>query len=269
MKKRITAFLGVVLILLTATGCNVFRSEYPDYDVSGYIKALLDSSYLGQNEELIDITNQSEEKANENVNLTIDNGVIYFCNAFQIGDRASESQKNEIREIVKSAYALSKYSVAEKQETTSGYAVNVEIEPLSVFTDILPQAEELRLNKEALMNQAGLEIPFTEDTASEEEQDLSDEFDSDESIDDEIDSETNTSEIDEETLFSAYIDEVIKMSKAKINEPPVYDRKVTVKMDILRTDKGELKLNTVQLQEIDEKVVLFSPLAQSTVTSES
>ena len=52
MRRKATMVLAAVLLLAgLLTGCG--GSQYAEYDVSGYVKALLDSSYRGDNAALM------------------------------------------------------------------------------------------------------------------------------------------------------------------------------------------------------------------------
>ncbi|WP_099205463.1 hypothetical protein [Scatolibacter rhodanostii] len=249
MKRKMLAIFGALVLTLSMTGCHVFRSEFPDYDVSGYITALLNSSYHGDNAALIDITNQTEAKANENRQTTVENGVIYFCNAFEINP--SEAQKAKIEELVTKAYGMSKYTVRDKQENNKGYVVDVEIEPLTLFADILPEAQNLRLNADTLLEQKTSSEVSPESSLEEEDEYAEDE--------DTVDSEEEESSNEETAvvLTDVFIDKVIEMCEKEINAAPTYGSAITVSMQILRTEAGELQLDTTQLEEIDENVVLF------------
>lgn len=237
MKKRFTAVLLSVILVFAMTGCNVFRSEFPDYDVTGYVNALLGSSYHNNSEDLIEITMQSQEDADKNMQITIDNGSVYFCNAFAINP--SDEQMQQIRQLVEKAYNLSKYTVKPKTEATNGYDVIVEIEPITVFADTITEANALRSNTKLLREKAL-------DKYSTPTNDVYDE-----------DEETSDIIINSEALTEVFIDEVIIMCETKLSSNFIYGNPQTVTLKILRTDDGQLQIDTTQLEEIDICVVVF------------
>lgn len=276
MKKKVSAFLGAVLLAVSLSGCGMFGSEFSTYDVSGYIKALLESNYYGESENLMTKTGQTKAEADENLQATVENGAIYFCNAFEINP--SDAQMQQVEEIVRKAYGQAKYTVRGEQETNTGYAVDVEIEPLTVFADCLPEAASLKADTEKLaekqQNTQGLsdvngnagEDEFTDEDGDGYPDDNPDSF-TDEDGDGypDEDSEPFSENPDSRNgsgttvnVTDVYIDEVISLCQQKINSTPAYGTKTTVTLKILRTAEGELQLDTTQLEDIDQTVVLFA-----------
>ena len=45
LRKRLPALLLAVVLAVSLSGCAIPIPGFADYDVSGYVKALLDSSY--------------------------------------------------------------------------------------------------------------------------------------------------------------------------------------------------------------------------------
>ncbi len=249
MKRRLTALFGAALLLLTMSSCSIFRSEYSKYDVTGYLNALLKSSYQGDSTDYMEITGQTLTKASENQKLTVENGAVYFCNLYKINP--SDAQMAEINELVKKAYGMAKYTVDKQQETPEGYTVNIEITPLTMFADYLPEAEELRKNaKELLGGQAANKTSDEKITDEDTDLDADSEEDEDSTNDDE--SETTTV-----NLTEPFIERVIADCREKLNAAPAYGTPQTISMKIIRTEKGELQLDTTQLEQIDRLAVQF------------
>lgn len=244
MKKKLTAILLAITLVFSMTGCGVFKSKFPDYNVTGYINALLNSSYHGNSEDLIEITMQTQEDADKNMQITIDNGSVYFCNAFAINP--SDEQMQRIRQLVEKAYNLSKYTVSQKKEISDGYNVDVEYEPITVFADSVNEATALRSNTQLLREKV---LEKSENTYNYPNENTDENDDEDE--------ETSNVTVDSEAMTEVFIDEVINMCESKLNSNFIYGEKVSVTLKILRTADGQLQIDTTQLEEIDTGIVLF------------
>ena len=83
--KKGAALLLAVLLCMGVAGCDILPSEeYNDYDVSGYIQALLDSSYHDNHRAFVTITQAADDIAKANNTTTIENTAINFCNAYSL-----------------------------------------------------------------------------------------------------------------------------------------------------------------------------------------
>lgn len=131
-----------ILLALSLTGCTIPTPGFADYDVSGYIRALLDSSYHGSHEDLMEIAKITEAQAMENNTTTVENAAVHFCNTYDLSP--SESQLQELQMIMKQAFALTKYTVKEERRVDTGYYLEVEIAPITNFSDKGGEIEALR-----------------------------------------------------------------------------------------------------------------------------
>ncbi len=145
MKKKIKAWGLLVLAALLAfalSGCDIPMPGFADYDVSGYIQALLDSSYHNSHDSFIVVAQTTEEAARESHATTIENMVINFCNTY--GVNPSEEQLSQLTEIFSQLLQHAKYTVREEQKVDTGYYIEVEVTPIVNFSDCSAQLETLR-----------------------------------------------------------------------------------------------------------------------------
>ena len=144
MKKKIKAWGLLVLAALLAfalSGCDIPMPGFADYDVSGYIQALLDSSYHNSHDSFIVVAQTTEEAARESHATTIENMVINFCNTY--GVNPSEEQLSQLTEIFSQLLQHAKYTVREEQKVDTGYYIEVEVTPIVNFSDCSAQLEAL------------------------------------------------------------------------------------------------------------------------------
>lgn len=262
--KRITAvILSVLLLAGLLAGCSIPTPGFADYNVSGYIKALLDSSYLGDNDDYISFTRYSAQEAAENNQLTIENGAIHFCNTFNI--LPSDEQLAELEEIMGAAFKLTSYNVKEKQENATGYFVEVEIKPLTVFKELTSEIDTLRVKAQAgELGGKPVSSSSSEESSNYNEYDDSYGWGDDTESSDGYDTESSApSEEDEEDAGELFVDEVIKLCRNALGNP-TYGDAIIITLDILKDDEGNLSLDTTQIETIDETVITFERKTSTT-----
>lgn len=88
-RKKLLAAALSALLAGSLSACNVPTPGFSDYDVSSYVQALLDSSYLQENDDFMAITASTEERAKQNNVEAVENAAVLFCNAYGISDRKS------------------------------------------------------------------------------------------------------------------------------------------------------------------------------------
>lgn len=129
--KKIISLILIAAMALSLTGC---QPPVQDYDVSGYLRAVLDCCYLGETEEYIAFTGATQEQAEEVHNTTVANAAVRFCQKYKMN--ADEEQMDKIEEIMAEALAHSQYTVFKKVETDYGYDVKVEYEVQTTLREI-------------------------------------------------------------------------------------------------------------------------------------
>lgn len=264
MKKKVAGLLSALLLIVTLSGCGAFSPSFLDYDVSGYVTSLLGSSYLQNHTGYMEFTKRSEEVALQNNTTTVQNGAVYFCNAY--GIYPSDEQMTQIEEIMRQAYLLSKFTVKEKVKTDTGFTVDVVIEPLTIFQNCTAEFETVRkgIKNGALKVGSGagsVATPKAESSEAGEERsdENSDEGDGEGSKAPES-SAAAVNTLDQNTLF---VNEVIRICQEKVNAAPTYGSAVTITMNILQSEEGDLSLDLKQLEEIDRTVLLLPNVVSS------
>ncbi len=279
MRKRmrwITVVAAAAMSLLL-TGCSLPMMGFADYDVSGYFQALLDSSYKGQNTEYVDIAATTEEKAMQNNTATVQNAAVNFCNTY--GITPSDEQLTQLEEVMRQALLQADYTVKDEQKVDTGYYLEVEIIPIVNFSGLESEIDKLRDEAQDEASQAQKE--------AEEEEENSDSYDDidgyddygyddgygseddygyeDSSYDDyddtSSDEESSQEESDQDTQpISAndlFVNKVVEYCQELVTTIRYADTPVTISLDIVQTEKGELQLDTNQLDTIDRTVLQF------------
>ncbi len=279
MRKRmrwITVVAAAAMSLLL-TGCSLPMMGFADYDVSGYFQALLDSSYKGQNTEYVDIAATTEEKAMQNNTATVQNAAVNFCNTY--GITPSDEQLTQLEEVMRQALLQADYTVKDEQKVDTGYYLEVEIIPIVNFSGLESEIDKLRDEAQDEASQAQKE--------AEEEEENSDSYDDSDGYDDygyddgygseddygyedssyddyddtSSDEESSQEESDQDTQpISAndlFVNKVVEYCQELVTTIRYADTPVTISLDIVQTEKGELQLDTNQLDTIDRTVLQF------------
>lgn len=257
VKKGVSMVMAALVLFLCLAGCGLTKPQLIDYDISGYIKAMLDSSYRGSHEAYMDFAKYTNEQAEQNRQVTVENGAVHFCNSF--GIYPTDEQMLEIEAFISEAYKLSKYTVQKEVKTETGYSVEIEIQPLTLFSSLKGEFEALRQSaQDGNLSMPGT-TPQPESTtapeSSEGEEDWTQDWEEDSS------SEVSptpppTPQVDVNTVFVAHVIERCK--KAVSQTSPSYAPAQTISMVILLDDEGVLSMDIMQVQEIDETVIAFS-----------
>jgi len=129
--KKILALLLTVVMAISLAGC---KPPTQDYDVSGYIRAVLDCCYQGDTEGYLAFTDATETQAQDVRNATVSNAAVRFCQKYSMN--ADEEQMAEIEDIMAKAFACSDYTVYKKTEAKYGYDVKVEYKVQTTLQDI-------------------------------------------------------------------------------------------------------------------------------------
>ena len=228
--KRCAALLLCAVLLLAAGGCSLFPTPgFAEYDVSGYVKALLDSSYHGSHDAIKEIAGVDDAGAQANTDTTVENAAIYFCNNYGISP--SERQLEELKAIMRQAFALTKYTVKEERKVDSGYYLEVEVAAITNFEGRTADIEQLKIEAQ------DESIGSTGSTTSEDGGEGA--------------AQTGT---DANTLF---VDKVLEFCKSELANISYDPDTRSLPLDVIQTEDGELQLDMNQLDAIDRAVIRF------------
>lgn len=129
------------VLISSFTGCT---QRTVDFDVSGYIEALLNSTYKSENELYVGFTQTTTAEAATNNATTVSNAVVRFFSKY--GMNPSENQSTALAGVFVNAYKLSQYTVMDKVKTETGYTVDVNYTPLKNISAISSQIEQIKTN---------------------------------------------------------------------------------------------------------------------------
>lgn len=221
--KQIVAAALCAVLLAALWGCEIPQPGFADFDVSGYIQALLDSSYLDVHGPFMNISGANQEDAEANHAATAENAAVRFCNHYQVAP--DDAQMDQLEEIMGRAYTQARYTVLDEVRTGSGYDVTVQITSILNFAGCGKDIEQMRENAQAEASRQFTSSAGTEKTAS----DLN--------------------------VNSIFADKVIAFCDLQMNNVQYSPEQRTVTLKILQTDNGELQLDINQIDTIDQTVL--------------
>lgn len=282
---RRSKLLPLILALglsICLSGCEIPTLGFADYNVSGYIKGLLDSSYLDNHTQYMSFTGQNQETAQKNHTSTVDNAVTIFCELYAVSP--TEAQRTQFQEIFHQAYLAGNYTVKTEEKVNTGYYLEVDITPITNFT-------ALGSKMKALRSEAEQELAASSSSSSAKEPEY-DEYGNLIEYDEngnpiaydeygnliEYDENGNPLEYDEygnllepdtssatpkpgnsilssQALEELYAKMVLEYCQSEVSNLNYSTSPVTISLNIIQTEKGELQLDLTQIQAIDKTVV--------------
>ena len=157
MRRKATMVLAAVLLLAGMLGgCG---SGYAEYDVSGYVKALLDSSYRGDNAALMSMAGLTQGEAEAYNTTTVENATVTFCNTYSLAP--SDQQLDELKAVMRQVFAQGQYTVTNHRQVEGGYYLEVEVTPIVNFVG--READLEALKEQAVAEAAGDPLSDTND----------------------------------------------------------------------------------------------------------
>lgn len=244
LKKWITV-LTALLVTCSLSACTIPVPGFADYDVSAYIQALLDSSYHGSNEALMEVAGLSESEAERNNADTVENAAAQFCNTY--GITPSRNQLQELEAVMKQAFALTKYTVKDERKIDEGYYLEVEFASITNFEDREADIAALRAEAEAELSGAAskpLESSSPEESSDGEETEPTP-------------SPQPAEPPSESQINSLFVDKVVEFCIREVANISYDPETRSLPLDIRQTEDGELQLDMNQIEAIDQAVVRF------------
>ena len=255
MRKRITAFVLAVCVAFCLGGCDIPLPGFADYDVSGYIEALLESSYHNSHEKFMSVTGATAQSAAEYHTTTVENAVVSFCNTY--GLHPSDEQMAQLREIFSQVLQQAPFTVREEQKVDTGYYIEVEVTPITNFSDCSAQLQ-------ALQNQAQQEADAANAPALQDDgEDSGNEDDGwgDDSWGGEEESApiatpepTPVPQVDARELYFTKVVDFCRQQAGALS----FGVARTMTLNIRQTDAGELQLDLNQIDTLDSTVLPFT-----------
>ena len=247
-----TSLAAAAAMSLLLTGCSLPMTGFADYDVSGYFQALLDSSYLGNNTEYVELAGTTEEKAEQNNTTTVQNAAVNFCNTYGISP--TDDQLTQLEDVMRQALLQANYTVKDEQKVEQGYYLEVEITPIVNFSGLESEIDSLREEAQDEATQANSE-PSSQDENSDGYDDNGYGYEDEESSE-----ESSSQDQEDHQTVNAnelFVDKVLEYCKEQLSDIRFGDETVTISLDIRQTSEGELQLDTNQLDTIDRTVLQF------------
>lgn len=266
VRKKWTAGVLAVVLAVVCAGCALPDAGFGDYDVSGYIEALLDSSYHNAHDRFIAVTGVSEEIAQQNRTTTVENAAVNFCNAYNLSP--NEDQLARLKDIMGRTFDQAKYTVKEEQKIETGYYIEVEITPIANFAGLAGTFSDLRT--QAMDEASAANASQSSQGVLGEGQDGFEPGDGDEDEDwDEEEAEPTPTpaptpaptpgvKVDP---YQLYMEKVLEYCQAQLGAVRYQDQNVTIALDIRQTPTGELQIDLNQVDALDKTVLMFGETA--------
>ncbi len=261
MKKILCCLTAIIMTLSLAACDSIPLPGFEEYDVSGHIGAILESSYYQNSTKIMEITSETPEAAAEYYSVTVRNATTRFCNTFGINPAAD--QMAELETVIGEAYRLAKYTVQPEVKVSTGYTIDVEITPLTNIRDSAGEFEEATQRIAEKYNQQAIASATNDDGQANRESDTDEYADNGEEDYDGDASSDNFEEpiepppIDTDAMNREIIAEMIQLIRNSLLVPS-YGEMTTVTLDILLEDNGDILLDTVQMDRIDETVLTIA-----------
>lgn len=280
MKKRcrLASLAAAAAMTLLLTGCSLPMTGFADYDVSGYFRALLNSSYKGDNTEYVSLSGTSEEEAAQNNTTTVQNAAVNFCNTYGISP--SDDQLTQLEDVMRQALRQADFTVKDEQKVESGYYLEVEIVPIVNFSGLESEIDNLREeaqkeasetnsqssgneeNSDSGDNSDGYGYDSYEDGYGDsdgQDSDSEDGYGYGDSYGEDSSSSQNETEEPAKTVNAneLFVDKVVEYCQGQLSNLQYGSEPITIALDIRQTSEGELQLDTNQLDTIDRTVLQF------------
>lgn len=256
LKGYAALLLAAALMCAGLAGCDILPSEeYNDYDVSGYIQALLDSSYHDTHQAFVAITQAAEDMAKANNTAAIENEAVNFCNAY--GLSPSDEQMQRLEGIMATAMLGARYQVKDEVKVETGYTVEVTVSPITTFAGLTGEFTSLRSQaQEEINSQSMVNLGDGEgDGYGDEDGWYGDEEGYEEPT------PTPAPTPDMKTAAELYVDKVLDLCEQKVASLEYGGAEKVIVLNIRLTNNGELQLDLKQIDEIDQAVLDFSASA--------
>lgn len=254
--RKCAALILAALICLGFAGCDILPSEeFNDYDVSGYIQALLDSSYHDDHRSFIAITQASEDSAKANNTTTIQNAAINFCNAY--GMNPDDQQMERLEGIMATAIKGARYQVKDEVKVETGYTIEVTVSPITTFAGLTGEFTSIRSQAQEEVNRTSM-VNLGEGEGQEDGGDEDDEWGEDGDEEGEpTPSPTPAPTPALKTATELYYDRALDLCEQKAANLEFGGTDTVIVLDIRLTENGELQLDLNQIDELDRAVLAF------------
>lgn len=253
--RKAGALLSALLLTLVLGGCEIPMPGFADYDVSGYIQALLDSSYHNSHSGFMTVAQATTEAAMKNHTSTVGNAVVNFCNTY--GVSPSEEEQAQLQEVFSQLLSQAQYTVREEQKVDTGYYIEVEVTPISNFSDCAGQLATLREQAQQEADEANAPEP-TPSPEPEDEWGWEEDSWGEEGEDEESPIATPVPVTERVDPNKLYLEKVLDFCRQQA-AAPAYGVARTLALNIRQTDNGELQLDLNEIDKIDQTVLQFTP----------
>lgn len=256
MKKKIAALLLAVLTAFSLGGCDIPMPGFADYDVSGYIQALLDSSYHNEHGGFMSVVGATEQAAAENHTTTVENAVVNFCNTY--GITPSDGPMEQLRGIFSELLQQAQYTVREEKKVDTGYYIEVEVAPIANFSDCSTQLQALRSQAQQEADAANAPEPEEDEYGSDEDENGEgwEEW-GDDGEEETVIATPKPSAPPQVDPSELYLEKVVEFCRQQAGAVS-YGVPRTMSLDIRQTEEGELQLDMNQIEKIDGTVLQFT-----------
>ena len=272
VRKKWTAGVLAVVLAVVCAGCALPDAGFGDYDVSGYIEALLDSSYHNAHDRFIAVTGTSEEISQQNHTSTVENAPVNFCNAY--GLSPNEEQLARLKDIMSRAFDQAKYTVKEEQKIETGYYIEVEVTPIGSFAGLTETFSGLRTQAmdeasaaNAAQSSQGVLGEGQDGFVPGEENQDGEDWDNEDWDGEEAEPTPTPAPTPASTPgvkvdpYQLYMEKVLEYCQGQLSSIRYQEQNVTIALDIRQTPTGELQIDLNQVDALDKTMLMFGETA--------
>lgn len=127
-------------MVICLSGCSALSLlTQGDFDASGYVQGIMDSTYKAQFDKYIELTDDTQEKAQAAYDKVMDTKAEAFAAYTSV--TLTDEAKAKFVEYSKQIYGNAKYEVSDATKKDDGFTVDVVISPITILQNITTEGE--------------------------------------------------------------------------------------------------------------------------------
>ena len=152
--NKLFLILAFTLTLSVLVGYNTLNSGWTHEDAGRFIQANLDSLYLNKHDDVIELSETTEEEAIEAYYTGVDIEADFFANYFEIDLELLPEAKEEIVSFLDKVYSYSNYEITETNNIgKDNFLVKVSVKPIDVIVQIINDIDAIVSKYEAALTE--------------------------------------------------------------------------------------------------------------------
>jgi hypothetical protein len=137
--KSIIIILSLLLTGILGGCSTISLLTQGEFDASGYVQGILDSTYKGQFEQYMKLTKDTAENAQAAYDTVMETKAEALATYTSV--KLTDETKAKFLEYSKQIYQNTKYEVSKATKTDNGFTVDVVISPMTILKNIATEGE--------------------------------------------------------------------------------------------------------------------------------